>query len=378
MDEELSGIAALAGNFRDRELRTRWEELDAPSGEMLGALLGRVAALGFFSLAFDDGAGGGISACAAFIGEISRGCPALAAALASHVAAAAPTALSRGTRGADEVIAGVRAREASGEPALMTPAWMEEDVFAGGGLAAGRMETALRESGDGFSLSGRKLFVPAAEQAAYIVVAASLDGGGTAWAVVPGGAPGVTAERAREMMGLRLCPFSDVEFDGVKVPRGWVFAGGALDDPALVFSRSDACLGAVALGMAEEALDAALKYSVSRYQGGGMICDHDAVREMLAGTALGIEASGALAAAGAKTTAEPRTGGSTAVLGAVAAADAAVRAALDAVQTLGGYGYMRDYRVERILRDAKTFQNTVVLPRARTMEHVRRLIQKMR
>lgn len=372
---ELSGITDIAKSFTGKELRPRREKLDAPSDEKLAGLLKVLADIRFFSMMVsedDGGAGQGVAACAAFIGEVSRVSPALGVVMASHVMAMLPVLACEDEGERKAIVQRIVESEEKGEAPLFTLCWMEDAAKLGGGLGLEEMETEIDGSGEGFVLRGRKIYVPAAKVAKNLVVLLKMEGGKFAFVCVPADADGITVGGGREMMGLRLCPFSDVALNDVKISKENILALNVPHSEVLkIFARFEACLGAVCVGMMREAYAQAKAYAAERYQAGRMIIDHDAIREMLAGIASGAEKSRALVdRAAADETALSN------LLCSVTAAEDAVAAALDGIQILGGYGYMKDYPLERILRDAKTFQTAVVLPQCRKMEYMRSEVEK--
>jgi alkylation response protein AidB-like acyl-CoA dehydrogenase len=373
MNDELAGIIETAKSFAERDQRPRWESLDTPSEEVLGGLLRVLARIGFYSMQISEDAGGagqGAAACAVFIEEVSRVCPALGAVMASHAMGMAAALSCADGDARKKLLSDIVSREGRGEAPVAALCWMEDAARAGGGLGLDEMETTLAEDGGDFLLNGRKLYVPGAAAAAFLVVVAKTQQGGSAYVVVPTDTAGVELSGAVDMMGLRLCPFNHVALNGVKVTVESVLALNVERRELLkVFARFDACIGAVGVGMAREAYGKASLYAVGRYQGGKMISGHDAIRGMLAEMALGIESARALML-GAAANADSGRAAPADMLCSTVCAETAVRAALDGIQILGGYGYMRDYGMERILRDAKTFQTAVVLPQCRKTEFI--------
>ncbi|MFH1539483.1 MAG: acyl-CoA dehydrogenase family protein [bacterium] len=372
---ELSGITDIAKSFTEKDLRPRREMLDAPSAmpsdEALAELLKVLADIRFFSMMAaeeDGGAGQGVAACAAFIEEVSRVSPALGVVMASHTAAVIPVLVCADEEQRKNIVQTIVAAEEKGEAPLFTLCWMEDAVKLGGGLGLEETETVVGEG----RVSGKKIAVPAAKAAKNLVVLAKTEDQKFSFVCVSADAGGVAVGEGREMMGLRLCPFSDVGFDGVSGGRV-VASGLAHKDVLKIFARFEACLGAVCVGMMCEAYAQAKSYAAERYQAGRMIIDHDAVREMLVGIASGIEKSRALVGKAAADETSPAN-----LLCSATCAEEAVAAALDGIQILGGYGYMKDYPLERILRDAKTFQTAVVLPQCRKMEYMKYEVKKDR
>jgi alkylation response protein AidB-like acyl-CoA dehydrogenase len=176
--------------------------------------------------------------------------------------------------------------------------------------------------------------------------------------MVPADADGVRPGAPEHKMGLRGSPTAQVELAGVQAERdqligglgnGFTIALAALDTGRLG-------IAACAVGLAQAALDTALDYAGGRRQFGRPIGDFEGVGFMLADMATGIEAARAvyLAAARRADSGAPFT--MQAAMAKLFCTDAAMRVTTDAVQVLGGYGYVEDYPVERYLREAKALQ----------------------
>jgi alkylation response protein AidB-like acyl-CoA dehydrogenase len=173
------------------------------------------------------------------------------------------------------------------------------------------------------------------------------------------GAKGLSAGKPEDKMGMRGSNTTDVVFEDCVVPgenllgaegQGWAIAMKTLN-------MSRPAVGAQAVGIAEGALEIAVKYSNERCQFGSPISKFQGIRFMLADMATQIEAARSLVyrTAGIIDSGE----GESDMLSAMAkyfASDVAMRVTTDAVQILGGYGYMREYKVERMMRDAKVTQ----------------------
>jgi alkylation response protein AidB-like acyl-CoA dehydrogenase len=177
--------------------------------------------------------------------------------------------------------------------------------------------------------------------------------------VVEDGTPGLRFEKREEKIGLKGVVMADVILEQVRLPEenrlgkegeGWLIATKTLN-------RSRPAIGAHAVGIAQGALDFAIHYAKERMQFGKPITSLQAIQFMIADMATQIEAARALvyqtAARIDDRQEEPET------LSAMAkfyATDVAMKVTTDAVQILGGYGYMKDYPVERMMRDAKVTQ----------------------
>jgi alkylation response protein AidB-like acyl-CoA dehydrogenase len=172
---------------------------------------------------------------------------------------------------------------------------------------------------------------------------------------------GVEVPRLEEKMGMRGSPTGAVALDGVRVPvanrigeegEGFYIAMATLD-------RSRPTIGAQAVGIAQGAIDAAVSYLLERRQFGRPIADLQALRFMVADMAMRVEAARGLVYKACALVDEDDPDGELSMTGAMAkcfASDVAMSVTTDAVQLLGGYGYTRDFPVERFMRDAKVTQ----------------------
>jgi acyl-CoA dehydrogenase len=217
---------------------------------------------------------------------------------------------------------------------------------------------------------GRKRWVTNGERAGLLLVFARTGGepgdkGGISAFLVPGGTPGISVTRRERTLGLSASETVGLAFDGVELPGdallGTAGEGYAMAMDALVPGRLG--IAAQALGIAQAGYEHALEYAREREQFGRSLDTFGAIREKLAGMAIRIEGARAflltvareLDEAGGETTdlALPASPRARSAMAKVMASEAAMWTADEAVQIFGGYGYMRDYPVEKLLRDAK-------------------------
>jgi acyl-CoA dehydrogenase len=231
-----------------------------------------------------------------------------------------------------------------------------------GGSDAGGLTTRARKDGDHYVLDGEKCFITNAPHAALYTVFATVDPtlkhrGITAF-VVPRSAPGITPGKDEEKMGHRASSTSTVRFEGVRVPvadrLGAEGEGFALAMRTLDQTRTP--IGALATGIAQAALDHAAKYSLERHTFGKPIAEHQAIQIKLANMAQAVHAARLLTWHAAWTIDRGAKGTLESSIAKCFASDAALQVADEAIQTFGGYGYMRAYPVEKLLRDAKLTQ----------------------
>ncbi|KUN19669.1 acyl-CoA dehydrogenase [Streptomyces corchorusii] len=229
-----------------------------------------------------------------------------------------------------------------------------------GSDAASLRTKAVRE-GDGWVIDGTKAWITHGGIADFYTVMARTgeDGprGITAF-LVPGDAPGLSGAAPEKKMGLKGSPTAQVHFDGVRVPddrrvgeegQGFSIALAALDSGRLG-------IAACAVGLAQAALDEAVRYATQRRQFGRPVADFQGLRFMIADMATQIEAGRALYLAAARLRDAGRPFAKQAAMAKLHCTDTAMKVTTDAVQILGGYGYTADFPAERYMREAKVLQ----------------------
>jgi acyl-CoA dehydrogenase len=231
-----------------------------------------------------------------------------------------------------------------------------------GGSDPGSMRTLAPKDGDGYLLSGEKCFISNAPQASLFVVFANTDPslrhkGVTAF-VVPRSAEGISVGPDDEKMGHRASSTATIRFDNVHVPAsdrlGAEGTGFSLAMRTLDQTRTP--IGALATGIAQAALDHAASYSLKRETFGKPISEHQAIQIKLANMAQAVHAARLLTWHAAWLIDHGQKGTLESSIAKCFASDAAFDVADEAIQTFGGYGYMREYPVEKLLRDAKLTQ----------------------
>ena len=231
------------------------------------------------------------------------------------------------------------------------------------GSDAAAMKSSAKRYGDEYVLNGSKIFITGASEASVMVAFAQTD--------PSAGAKGISAfvlerekspwkvEKVEHKLGIRGSPTGYVVFEDVKIPaanrlgsegQGFKIALNVLD-------HSRPGIGAQALGIAEGAFEYALNYTQERQQFGQAISSFQGIQWMLADMATQIEAARHLVfLAATKVDEEAEDLTKIAAMAKLFASDMAMRVTTDAVQLLGGYGYINDYPVERMMRDAKITQ----------------------
>jgi alkylation response protein AidB-like acyl-CoA dehydrogenase len=264
------------------------------------------------------------------------------------------------------MVAGSEEQQERYFPRLASGEWLAAfgltEASAGSDVAGIRMR-ARRDGGD-YLLTGSKRFITHGSIANLVTVFAMTDpdaGGrkGLSAFIVETDTSGFSAPRLEHKMGIRGSPTAELHFDDVRVPvanrlgaegEGFALAMATLD-------RSRLSIAAQAVGIAQGALDFAVGYAAQREQFGERIADLQGIQFMLADMASGVEAARQLtyAAAAAVDADAPDLAYWTSSAKLIAG-DTAMRVTTDAVQVLGGYGYVTEYPVERMMRDAKITQ----------------------
>ncbi|MFE9046580.1 acyl-CoA dehydrogenase family protein, partial [Streptomyces sp. NPDC007818] len=300
------------------------------------------------------GAGADALATVIVIEEVARACGSSSLIPAVNKLGSLPVILS----GSEELKAKYLAPLAAGD-AMFSYALSEPDA---GSDAAGMKTRAVRD-GDFWVLNGVKRWITNAGVSEYYTVMAVTDpekrSKGISAFVVEKGDEGVSFGAPEKKLGIKGSPTREVYLDNVRIPADRMIGdeGTGFATAMKTLDHTRITIAAQALGIAQGALDYAKGYVKERKQFGKPIADFQGVQFMLADMAMKLEAARQLTyAAAAKS---ERVDADLTFFGAAAkcfASDVAMEVTTDAVQLLGGYGYTRDYPVERMMRDAKITQ----------------------
>ncbi len=300
------------------------------------------------------GLGGGILEMALVVEELSRACGGISLAFAGTGLGTFPIILF----GSEEQKSKYLPDIASGSK--LAAFGLTE---ANAGSDAAGIQTTAELVGEEYVLNGTKQWITNGGEAdVYTVIACTNRGKGArgfSAFIVEKGTPGFSFGKKENKMGIRASCTRELVFEDCKIPRenllaregmGFIVAMKTLD-------RTRPGVAAQALGIAQGAFDAALKYSRERVQFGQTISSFQAIQHMLSDMAIQIEASRCLVYqtcrhidSGAKNISKESA------MSKVMASDTAMKVTTDAVQILGGYGYMKEYPVEKMMRDAKITQ----------------------
>jgi len=356
LTEEQRGIQQVARDFAREEIAPHSDAWDRDAVFDRG-VISQLGELGFLGMLIPEALGGlGLDTCTYLVAleEIAAVDASVAVAMSVHNSLPTQMILRWGTAEQQERYLRPMARgEWLGAFALSEP---------DAGSDAASMSTQAVRDGDCWVVNGTKAWVSSGSHAEVILAMARTDKPGdrrgargiSAFIVTPD-MPGFTVGKKEDKMGLRASPTVQLVFENLRVPAanllgaegsGFIYAMQSLDNGRLGIS-------AQSIGIARAALEVATAYAAERRQFGKPIKEFQAVQFKLADMATRITAARALlyAAASAKDRGEPITQFSS--MSKLLASETAMWVTTQAIQILGGYGYVRDYPVERLFRDAK-------------------------
>jgi alkylation response protein AidB-like acyl-CoA dehydrogenase len=356
LPEELEEFRALVRKIADERIAPRAAEIDETDEwpEDVYAVLVDNDLMGVGYPEEHGGSGGGSMAFGLFIEELSRVSAGVSLTPLVSKLGVIPLVVAGDEEKAKRMTEGIAKGEVLMSYALTEP---------GAGSDPAAMTTRYERDGESWVLNGTKRFITGAGVShGYVVFAtkdASLRSKGVSAFLVMRDDPGVSFGRKEDKMGIRGSPTREVICEATRIPadrligeegQGFAYAMRTLD-----YSRP--AIAAQALGIAQGAFDFASRYASEREQFGKPIAEFQGVSFMLADMAMQLEAARmlvykALALCDAD---DPRMTYFSSIAKCFAS-DAAMRITTDAVQVLGGYGYVREYPVERFMRDAKITQ----------------------
>lgn len=284
--------------------------------------------------------------------ELAWGCSGISTALAINGLAILPVLIA----GNEEQKKEYCGRMLDGQMA----AYCATEPEAGSDVAG--IKTNARKEDGYYVLNGSKTFISGATVADFYTVFAYTDPDvrykGMSCFVVDRSLEGVSVGKPFEKMGQHASDTAEVVFDNVKVPESCLLGqeGMGFMIAMKVFDRSRPATAAGAVGVAQRALDEAIRYAKERVTFGRPLWQHQAIGHLIADMAMKVQAARLLVW---KSAWDFENGGDNTVSTAFAkayAADTAMQVTTDAVQVFGGYGYMAEYPVEKLMRDVKIFQ----------------------
>jgi alkylation response protein AidB-like acyl-CoA dehydrogenase len=358
LTDEQEQIRQLAHRFAEAEIRPVAAEYDE-SEETPWPVMGKAAEIGILSYRYAEEYGGGgvdsiLTACLV-AEELSWGCLGIATAILGCGLAAVPI-----------LLAGTEEQKARFIPLFCDEVRVRAGAFAltepeAGSDVASIRTTAVRE-GDSYLVKGQKRFITlggiADLYALFATVAPGQGHSGITAFVVEADSPGLSAGKKERKMGMRAAHTGDVLLENVRVPLENRLGeeGEGFSIAMKSFEHTRPIVASCAVGVARAAYEYAMDYAQQRVQFGKPIIAKQAVRFLLADMATEIEAARLLTWRAAWLTDQGRPCNVPASMAKAYAGDMAMRVTTNALQVLGGYGYMRDYPLEKWMRDAKSLQ----------------------
>jgi len=355
LSDEQRALRDLAREFAGREIRTVAAAYDERS-QHPADVIAKAHEVGLMNPHIPEELGGpGLSAFEQILigEELAWGCSGIATSIVANILGSLPVLLAGTDEQRREWLSPLLA-----EPLLCSFGLTEPG--AGSDVSA-IQSTATRDGGD-YVLNGSKMFITNAGEAAWFVIFASTDRSaghrGLSAFLVPADSNGVVVEEHLDKLGQRATDTSALAFQDVRVPAanrlGEEGEGFKIAMRTLDLTRPGTAAGAV--GVARAAFEHAVEYAKTRVQFGQPIAINQGVNFLVADMAAEIEAARLLTWQAAWLIDQGERATLQSSYAKRFAADTAMKVATDAVQIFGGYGYMKEYPVEKLLRDAKLFQ----------------------
>lgn len=361
LSEEQKQFQELAHEFAEKEIRPRAAECDERE-ELPWDVMRKAQELGLMTYAFPEeygGAGATSSLTASVVSEeLAWGCAGIATSMGGTGLCAAPILVCGNNAQKQKYLPLLTQFKSDGKPKLGAYALTEPE--AGSDVAS--LKTSVKKVSGGYLLNGTKHFITNGGIADLYVVFGTLDpnlgADGISAFIVEGSSKGVTPGKKERKMGIRASHTAQVHFEDVFVAEEDRIGGEG--DGFLIamkaFEHTRPLVAALAIGVARAAFEFALQYGMERKQFGRAIAKFEVISFMLADMATAIDAARLLTYRAAWMLDQHEPVNKEASMAKVFAADAAMKVTEDAVQIVGGAGYMRDLPVEKWMRDAKIMQ----------------------
>jgi len=353
LTEEQQMIRKMARDFAEKEIAPIAKETDA-EGKFPWETLRKMAALGFLGLPFPEeygGAGADNVSLAIAMEEIARVCGSTAITLDAHTSLCCEPIYLFGTE----------AQKQKYLPRLCSGEWIGAFGLTepGAGSDAGGTKTRAVRDGNEWVINGQKCFITNGSVADVMIITAITNPEqstrGISSFIVEKGTPGFRPGRDEEKMGLKGSITSELFFEDCRIPAENLLGkeNQGFKQFLITLDAGRIAISAMALGLAQGAFERALAYSKERVQFGQPICNFQAIQWMLADMATGIDAARLLIyrAAWLKDRGMPYT--KEAAMAKLYTSEMAEGVCYKAIQIHGGYGYMKEYEVERMYRDQR-------------------------
>jgi acyl-CoA dehydrogenase len=355
LTEDQIALRDMAREFAEKEMRPKAAHYDQ-AHEFPEDVMSKAFEVGFLTCTVPaeyGGVGLGDLETALVSEELAWGCPGMYTTMMANSLAFTPVQLF-GTEEQKKRFFGPFTKKMSFASYCLTEREAGSDTSA--------IKTTARKSGNEYVINGSKCFITNGGIASlYVVFANSAPGKGARGLsvfVVPRDAPGVAVGKVEDKMGQRASNTTELFFEDVRVPAENLLGREGLGFIVAMrtFDKTRAAVGAAGVGIARAALEHAVAYSKTRVQFGKPIASFQATAFKIAQMAMEVEAARLLVWRAAWLMDHGKPCGSESAMAKCFGSDVAMRTALEALQIFGGYGYMKDYPIEKLVRDAKLLQ----------------------
>ena len=356
LTEEQRMLQGLAARIAREKIRPVRAELDATE-QFPWQIMNILAEAGLFGVYIPEeygGTGGGVFDNCLAIEKLGEACIGVATSFAASGLGAYPILLY----GSEEIKHKYLPQIASGK--RLAAFGLTEP---GAGSDVSGIQTKAAKDGDHYIINGSKQWITNGGESEIYSILAITDRSkgprGASFFVVEKGDPGFSFGKKEKKLGIRASATRELIFEDCRIPKDRLIGreGMGFIIAMKTFDKSRPGIGALGVGLAQGALDIAVEYARKRVQFDKPIIAFQAIQHKLADMAIKTEAARALIYSVARyMDSEPREVSKVAAMAKVFAGDVAMEVATNAVQVLGGYGYMQDYPVEKMMRDAKILQ----------------------
>jgi alkylation response protein AidB-like acyl-CoA dehydrogenase len=353
LPEELEDLREAAARFAEKEIAPHARDWDRDErfADDIVAKLGEQGFMGILAPEAYEGAGGNLLSFCVVLEEIARRDGGLALAVEAH----------NGLCIQHILIAGNEAQKKRWLPDLASGrvmgSWCLSEPESGTDAIA--MKTRAERDGEDWVISGTKQFITNGDRAGVFVVTAVTGREGDRNQIgafaIERGAKGLSFGKPEEKLGMRSSGTVTVALDGVRVEADRLLGGAetGFGDVKKVLEKGRVAISAISIGLARGALEDSLRYAHSRRAFGRPIIEFQQIQAKIADMATRIEAARLLMHRAATTIESGATAQRESAMSKLFASEMATSVCMDAIQILGGYGYLREYDVERYMRDAK-------------------------
>jgi alkylation response protein AidB-like acyl-CoA dehydrogenase len=356
LTEDQKSIQKIARKIAEEKVVPVRAELDE-TGEFPWAIMKNCAETGLFGASIPEeygGLGGGSFENCIVVEELSKACLGVSVSYAASLLGAYPILLGGSEEQKKKYLSQIAGGKKLGAFGL---------TEANAGSDAQGIRTEAKKVGDEYILNGTKQWITNGGEADIYTVIAMTDkskgGRGATAFILEKGMEGFTFGKKENKLGIRASATRELVFQDCKVPKENVIGreGMGFILTMRTFDRTRPGIGAQAVGLADSALEAAVQYAKEREQFDRKIISFQAIQHMLADMAIQVEAARALVYAVARyIDSAPRDFSKVSAMSKVFPSDVAMKVVIDALQVFGGYGYMKEYPIEKMMRDAKILQ----------------------